>query len=133
MVALNRRDFLLRALAAAPALALADLDVERLLWVPKPMVTVPSMWRVGLEDADRVITHGSWSPQMPKRVTLARFETADFVVKEALLTIENKLATMRLLQRRLFDEVHFAYTKSNIEARRDLAFRSGDRWTDANS
>ncbi len=39
---MRRRD-LLRLLLSTPALALADLDVERLLWVPKPMVVVPAM------------------------------------------------------------------------------------------
>lgn len=41
---MNRRDFLRRVLSGAAGLAIgADLDVERLLWVPKPIITVPAM------------------------------------------------------------------------------------------
>lgn len=38
---MNRRAFL-KLLLAAPAIA-ATVDVEQLLWTPKPMVTVPAM------------------------------------------------------------------------------------------
>lgn len=41
----SRRDFLRRAIAGGVGLATvgAEFDLERLLWVPKPMVTVPAM------------------------------------------------------------------------------------------
>ncbi len=41
---LDRRTFLRRLILGAPALGLAaDLDWEKLLWVPKPMIVVPPM------------------------------------------------------------------------------------------
>lgn len=41
-MALARRDFLRRLLASAPALAVGmEIDWEKLLWVPKPIITVP--------------------------------------------------------------------------------------------
>lgn len=41
----TRRGFLARLLAGGVGLAVcAELDLERLLWVPKPMVTVPGLW-----------------------------------------------------------------------------------------
>lgn len=41
---MNRRDFLFRVLSGAVGMALgAELDLDRLLWVPKPIITVPAM------------------------------------------------------------------------------------------
>jgi len=41
---MNRRSFLRFLLASAAAEAVAEtIDIERLLWVPKPIITVPAM------------------------------------------------------------------------------------------
>lgn len=40
---LGRRDFLRRLLTGAAGMAIgAELDIDRLLWVPKPIITVPA-------------------------------------------------------------------------------------------
>jgi hypothetical protein len=40
----DRRDFLKRLLGTAAGVALASTyDLEKLLWVPKPMITVPAL------------------------------------------------------------------------------------------
>lgn len=41
---MNRRDFIARLLGGAAGAALAaTVDLEQLLWVPKPIITVPAM------------------------------------------------------------------------------------------
>ena len=50
---MNRRDLLTRLLTGAAGLAIgAELDIERLLWVPKPIITVPAMPSSGVLSTD---------------------------------------------------------------------------------
>lgn len=54
---MNRRDMLRVLLGSAAA---ATMDFERLLWVPKPIVIVPSMGRVGLDVAAGADSSSIW-------------------------------------------------------------------------
>lgn len=44
---MNRRDFIARLLGTAAGAALgATLDLDKLLWVPKPIITVPANFKI---------------------------------------------------------------------------------------
>lgn len=54
----SRRD-LLRALLALPIAA--TLDVEQLLWVPKPIITVPNRWQLNPAENLWWLNQGPWT------------------------------------------------------------------------
>lgn len=72
---MNRRDFVRRLVAGLAGTAVAtELDLERLLWVPKPMIVVPAM-------------PGPTSLQI------------DWITKEACRLLEKRLASLDLMKR----------------------------------
>lgn len=62
----GRRAFLRTLLSAGPALAVADAElIERLLWVPRPMVTVPALRMGGVTLAEiNAVTMRTIFPRM---------------------------------------------------------------------
>jgi hypothetical protein len=78
---MNRRGFLqLLGMGAAGAMLGVELDPERLLWVPgaKTIFLPPP--------PERRLTHGAWVPH-------------DWIAKETLRMLEEKLAFSRLINR----------------------------------
>ena len=119
----SRRGFL-AALAAAGAGALAaEVDVDRLLWVPGektfflPPVVEP--WAVEIEVGPSFVSG---------RNTLL---TADWYAREALLRVlKNRIEfTKRVTQD--YDAAFAAFQAERDKAHLDLMFREGMQWSDA--
>lgn len=95
---MDRRGFL-RGLALAVAGAGMDLDIERLLWVPKPMVTVPGL----------TVPHS--------------FVTAEWMTREALGLLKANLVMARRTIRR-YDEADFAdFARTTLSVRKPERYR----------
>lgn len=73
---MNRRDFLKFLLAAPVA---AELDIEKLLYVPKPMIVVPE-FKTFISTSDIIAIE--WERMMPKIKDL--FERDDFFYRRLI-------------------------------------------------
>lgn len=77
MPVMDRRLFLRRLASGLVGATIApDIDLERLLWVPKPMIVVPAM---------PAVVH--------------RFVTPDWIAHEALRMFENNLKFAKFVTR----------------------------------
>jgi hypothetical protein len=116
---MNRRGFLrLLGLGVAGAVADAELDLERLLWVPKPMITVPALpsgvVQVSLDEQFGF----EWSEAHldPERIRKPmRFATNDMITRLALERLETALQLNAIISRQYDD---------------DFKFVQGDQWSE---
>ena len=68
MSEINRRSFLTRLFAVSAGLVVgAEIDVERLLWTPKPIITVPAM-PTGLPLGNQFVTREWFDLEVLKRL-----------------------------------------------------------------
>lgn len=105
---MDRRSFLAFLSSAAAALvASSELDIERILWVPKPMVSVPDLAIPTLvfhKDAFAFVTRGLYAGD----------------IKDYRGFVWN-------MQRR-YNEAVTAHDDIVVQSRRDLDFYSGVQW-----